>query len=824
MTLLRNATLSALVVAVCHSAGAQMPDALLQPQLAQQPISGDAAAAAAAIGTLAPSAMPPPAPPAPAAPVATDREPRILRGTDTVIAPQRPVGRAIAGAPSSFKFEDAPIAEVAAVILGDIAKAEVVFHGPVTGTTTIATRQPVSPDQAVFLLETALQASGLVMARDGRGTYHVGRPDALKGIVSPPRQAVGGVLPPGFGSIIVPLQFIGANEMATILRPIAGGDAVIRVDPVRNLLVLAGTRTQAEGWLDIVNTFDVDLLKGMSVGVFPLKYASVAEVDAALQVVNGGRPPAVGTGNRAGAPATSAPAPSSANAAGAAADANPLFGAMRIMPLERINSILVVTPRAAALDEARKWIERLDRPNSNSTEPQLHVYGVQNGNARHLAEVLSGIYGGTSGNSGSGNSGVAPGLGSSTGFSGGNSGFGSGNSGFGGGGSGFGTNTSSGFGSSTGNFASSGSFGSGSGSGFGTGGSFGNNSGTNNNNNRGNQPGVSATTFGNGVRVIADEVNNAILVYASASEFSKIEATLKRLDVRSAQVLIEASIIEVTLRDELNYGLEWFFKNNGAYQGQGSLGGVPAVATAVANSTGGFAYSLGRNAGDVRVVLSALASKNLVKVISSPSLMVLDNQVASIVVGDQVPIQTGTTVSSTGFATTNVQYKDTGVQLQVMPSVNAGNIVTMVLTQAVTDVGTAAQGQQVPFRQRQITSKVAVRSGDALVLGGLIRDNTANGRSGIPFLKDLPVVGAAFGATTRNLDRTELVVILTPRVVRSDEDIRDVGTEMRDRMKGIFQDDRLSNRGRAPSGALDPKVEQAPGVSLLPAAGTSAPN
>ncbi|MFE8643460.1 type II secretion system secretin GspD [Sphingomonas sp. NCPPB 2930] len=824
MNHIRNATLSALVAAVCQSAFAQMPDALQQQQ-------NDAAAAASstAAGQLfsSPGALPPVAPPPPA-PAPPDNEPRILRGNDRVIGTPRPVTRAISGAPSSFKFEDAPIAEVASVILTEIAKAEVVFHGPVTGSVTIATRQAVSPDQAVFLLETALQANGLVMARDARGTYHIGKPEALRGIVSAPRQAVNGVLPPGSGAVIVPLQFIGAAEMATILRPIAGPDALVRVDPVRNLLVLAGTRTQAEGWLDIVNTFDIDLLKGMSVGVFPLKYASVAEVEAALQVINGGtgRPAAPTTPGRSGGSSTSAPASGGAAAAAAAAqgDGSALFGGVRVMPIERINSILVVSPRASALDDARRWIERLDRPNSNSTEPQLNVYGVQNGNARHLAAVLTGIYGG-GGSSASGGSGIAPGLGSSSNTTGGfgnTSSFGT-SSGFGNTSIGSGSNT---FGSSGGFGGSSGSFGGGS-SGFGGSSSGFGNSGNALNNNRGSgtQPGVSATNLDNGVRVIADEVNNAILVYSTPSEFAKIEATLKRLDVRSAQVLIEASIIEVTLRDQLSYGLEWFFKNSGKYEGGGTLGTLPATtAAAAASATTGFAYSLSRSASDVRLVLNALASMSLVKVISSPSLMVLDNQTASIVVGDQVPVQTGTTISSTGgFASTSIQYKDTGVQLQVMPSVNAGNIVTMLLTQAVTDVSTVRDDAtgQFPFRQRQITSKVAVRSGEALVLGGLIRDNVSNGRGGIPFLKDLPVVGAAFGSTTVAKDRTELVVILTPRVVRSDEDIRDVGAEMRDRMKGIFSDPRLSNGGPVRPGAPDPRVELAPGIAGLPRATAS---
>lgn len=819
MNHIRNATLSALVAAVCQSAFAQMPDALQQQQ------NDAAAASSTAAGQLfsSPGALPPVAPPPPA-PAAPENEPRILRGNDRVVGTPRPVTRAISGAPSSFKFEDAPIAEVASVILTEIAKAEVVFHGPVTGSVTIATRQAVSPDQAVFLLETALQANGLVMARDARGTYHIGKPESLRGIVSAPRQAVNGVLPPGSGAVIVPLQFIGAAEMATILRPIAGPDALVRVDPVRNLLVLAGTRTQAEGWLDIVNTFDIDLLKGMSVGVFPLKYASVAEVEAALQVINGGtgRPAAPATPGRSGGSSTSAPASGGAAAAAAAAqgDGSALFGGVRVMPIERINSILVVSPRASALDDARRWIERLDRPNSNSTEPQLNVYAVQNGNARHLATVLTGIFGGGGGAAGGG-TGVAPGLGSS---SIGTGGFGSNSSGFGNTGGFGGMSGGMSFGGGSNTFGSSGStFGGGS-SGFGGSGAFGNTGNTlGGNRASGTQGGgVSATNLDNGVRVIADEVNNAVLVYATASEFSRIEATLKRLDVRSAQVLIEASIIEVTLSDELRYGLEWYFKNSGTYSGRGTLGSLPAtVADAAATaSTGGFAYSLARG-DNVRAVLNALASKNLVKVISSPSLMVLDNQMASIMVGDQQPIQSGTTVVSGGITTNSIQYKDTGVQLQVTPSVNAGNIVTMLLNQAVTDVGAPDEAtRQRSFKQRQITSKVAVRSGEALILGGLIQDNVTTTGSGIPFLKDLPVVGAAFGARTVINSRTELVVILTPRVVRSDEDIREVGTEMRDRMKGIFLDNRLSNGGRTPAGALDPNVEQSPGVSSLPRSGT----
>ena len=636
------------------------------------------------------------------------------------------------------------------MILGDLLKLDYVIHPPLAGSITFATNREVPADQAMQLLETALQANGLTLARDTRGTYHVGKSDVLKGVVPAVRQSGGTEpLPPGSGAIVVPLQFIGAAEMATILRPIMPPDALIRVDSLRNLLVLAGSRSQAEGWLDMVSTFDVDLLKGMSVGVFPLKYASTKEVEAALRLLTtGAAPPSQ--------PNPSSNAPNPASGLGTTTEIPAFFGAVRIMPIERINSLLVVTPRAAYLDEARLWIERLDRPSSNSTEPQLFVYPVQNGSAKHLASVMSGLFGVDNKNSSQAtgsSTGVAPGLSTSTA-------------------------SSSGFtGASTSGIPSSG------GALPGNIGSFGFTGGGQNNT---TQPGVSSSNLVRGVRLVADEINNAVLIYAPAAEYQRIETTLKRLDVPPTQVLIEASIIEVTLNDDLQYGLQWFFTDK-SRNGLTGTGVLSSVANGVlGGAQAGFSYTLRNSLGNVRAVLNALAEKSLVKVISSPSLMVLDNHLASIAVGNQQPIQAGQTVSTGGNVSTNIQYKDTGVSLAVTPSVNAGNMVTMQINQAVTDVGQidTATGQRT-FLQRQISSKVAVRSGETLVLGGLIRDNVISGKSGLPILHDIPVVGNLFGNTTVTTDRTELLVVITPRVVRSDVETRELSQELRDRMKGL---------------------------------------
>jgi len=693
--------------------------------------------------------------------ITSDPQIRMIRGNDQVLAPASTKGK-ISGTSSGLKFEEAPVADVVSLVLREIAKVDYVIHPPINGSITLATQGEVSADHAVYLLEAALQANGLQMARDTRGTYHIGRPDAIKGVVPAVRQVGTGPLPPGYGAVVIPLKYMGAGEMASILRPMAAPESIVRVDTLRNLLVMIGTRTQAEGWLDIVSTFDVDLLKGMSVGVFPLKHITTREVDLALRLLSGSTTaPSTVTPAAPGAPATANRIQNTAAAAttevAPLATTSPLYGALRVIPIERINSVMIVTPRAAYLEEARRWIEKLDQPGGNSPEAQLFVYPVQNGNAKHLANVLNGLFGGGTGaaTTTTTTSGVAPSLPTAT----------STTSGF--------TGASSAVSSlQGGNSTIQGS-------------------------------GLTSLTLNTGLRVIADEINNAVLVYGTRGEFEKVQITLRRLDVPPTQVLIEASIIEVTLNDDLKYGLQWIFTDSA--RGSAGLAGTGVLSTAAGavfgSTPAGFSYSLRNSAGDVRAVLNALADKSLVKVISSPSLMVLDNHTASIAVGTQQPVKIGQTTTSGGVISDNIQYKDTGVSLAVTPSVNAGNMVTMQLSQSVTDVGQidVATGQR-SFLQRQFSSKVAVRSGEALVLGGLIRDNSTTGKSGLPGLQDIPLIGSLFGATNSSVNRTELLVIITPRVVRTEQDVRQMGQELKDSMKTLFPADAIPQAATWPNG------------------------
>lgn len=698
----------------------------------------------------------------PANPPNEEQEAREILGTGKVIADPRPVP-VLKAAPVKLAFEDAPLSQVVRTVMGDILALDYVLHPPITGTVTLNTQKAVPAHQALDLLETALQANGMGIVRDTRNIYHVGRIDALKALGGTVRQASKAGLSPGYGAIVVPLEYIGATEMANILKPMVPGDAILRVDTVRNLLVLSGTRAQAEGWLEMVRTFDVNLLEGMSVGVFPLKHVSIQEVNTALQLMAGGSAAA------AAAPAAGSPRQSQAGGGqvdasglgGASASNNAFFGALRLVPIERLNSVLVIAPRASYLEEAKRWLARLDQPGSGGAQAQLHIYQVQNGNAKHLATVLSGIFGGQQSGADVANSGVAPSLSSttqggqgrsafanaSTGSRMGNTGVPLGNARLG--------QTQSAFGNANAN----------------------------------SEVGTSnfSAQLGN-IRVMADELNNSVLIWGTLAEYERIEQALKRLDVPPTQVLIEASIVEVTLNDTLKYGLQWAFStNDGGYQGSGSLlsGSGSGLLDA---ATAGFSYSIKNSAGAVRAAMNALANKTNVKVVASPSLMVLDNHTAMISVGTQQPYQAGSTYSGTdaNVITSNIQYKDTGVNLQVTPSVNAGNIVTMNIAQGVTDVGAIdeATGQR-SFLQREVSSRVAVRSGESIVMGGLIQENQNSGKAGIPVLHNLPVVGNLFGTTTVEGARTELIVVITPRVVRTDVDVREVTESLKAHMQGL---------------------------------------
>jgi general secretion pathway protein D len=253
--------------------------------------------------------------------------------------------------------------------------------------------------------------------------------------------------------------------------------------------------------------------------------------------------------------------------------------------------------------------------------------------------------------------------------------------------------------------------------------------------------------------------------------------------VTPRQVLIEVTIAEVTLSDEFSYGLEWYFKNGKVRLDTGTKG--------IEHLTPGFSYAWLDPAGSIRAVLNILAANSKLNIIASPHIMVSDNQTAKIQVGDKVPTVSQTQALATTTTTTgvisSVQYLDTGVMLSVTPHINAGGLVTMEISQEVSNATTTTSStiDSPTISKRTAQSTVTVQAGETMVLGGLISEKKSNDSSGLPFISELPVVGALFGAQHLKDDRTELVMLITPKLVSNSQQAREITDEFRKKMSNV---------------------------------------
>ena len=656
--------------------------------------------------------------------------PKIIPGTGVFVRPAN-----IAAAPAGpqdivLNFEGADLREVVRVVMGDMLGENYTIDPKVNGTVTIHTSQAINRAAVTPILETVLRMNGAAMVKEN-GTYKISPLNsALRGSTTPQM----GAMQPGYSVQIVQLQYIAAREMSKILEPLLPEGSILRVDENRNLLMLAGGEGEMRHALETVGVFDLDWLAGMSVGLFTLKSADVKSIMPELELLFGDK------------------------------SKTPFAGLLRILPIERMNAVFVVSPKPYYLEQARQWIERLDRSGGKSGT-RLHVYPVQNGNAEKIAALLGQVIGGKTAASTPAAT-VAPGMVGATLQS-----------------------TGANSGGAAGGLATAGSSLSGSGGVLGA-------------NNVNSTAGVVASGTGealglsaaSAVKVIADRDNNALLILANGAEYEKIEEAIKRLDVVPRQVLVEVTIAEVTLNGALSYGLEWYF-NNGSNNLTGKLFNTDKKVSALPTDPNAtsvtpilpFSAVWRATGGNVTAVLSALASKTNVNILSSPHIMVTDNQIARINVGQSVPIEGQSTVVGTNIVR-SVSYVDTGVVLSVRPHINAGGLVTLEVSQEVSDVqdGVTTSGLNSPtINKRSAQTMVAVQSGDTMVLAGLIKDDKIAGSAGIPLLSDIPVMGALFGAKADTNNRRELIITITPRVVNDYQQARDVTAEFRKKLTGM---------------------------------------
>jgi len=612
----------------------------------------------------------------------------------------------------TLNFEKASLPEFLRVVFETILGENYMIDPRINGTVTLRTTRAVDRAAVIPIVEAVLEQNGAALVRD-QGVFRVVALNEAQAAAGSP--AVGrypSSRSAGYGMQVVPLEHVSAAEIETLLGPFIPTGSSIRADRARNVLILSGPRYRIDDLLATIRTFDVDWLEGMSFAMFRLDYADAASVVSELEAVL------------------------------ASEGESPLAGIVRLVPVERLNAVLVIAHRPDHIAGIQRLVEQFDWGLEGTSGRRLFVYDLENAIAERVAGVLQQMFGGGEqgagelfgGPSQSQQSQVfrsaesvtrmppAPGQATSVRRT---------------------VRPPSGDGPDTGE-------------------------------------GIYAESEAP-VTIIADKDNNAILVMATQTDYRAVEGAIRRLDVPPRQVLIEATIAEVTLSDTLTYGVRWFLEKT-----DWSLGfNAPVPATA---SGDGLAFAFFDESSDLKAFFDVLATESSVKFLSTPQVMVLDNQTASIRVGDQIPVTTRSSQSTSNPdapIVTEVQYRDTGTLLTVTPSINAGGQITLDISQEVSVPGTepAVGGSgNVSIAQRTINSSVIVHNGQTVVLGGLIRETTSDGRSGVPLLMDIPGLGYLFSTKTQDTFRTELIITVRPLVVENQDQMKKVTDELRERM------------------------------------------
>jgi general secretion pathway protein D len=663
-----------------------------------------------------------PAPPgtvangAPATVEATRPPPQVRIGTGQVInerAASVPAPGASGAGEATFNFEGESLHAVVKAILGDLLQQNYVIAPGVQGTVTLATPRPVDAAQALSLLEMVLgwNNARLVWA-DGR--YNVVPSDQALIGVSPRAGSASGTR--GFEVRAVPLRYIAAAEMEKLLKPYARPNAIVQVDPARNLIVLSGSRAELQNYLRTIEIFDVDWLSGMSVGVFPLQSAEASKVVTELEKV-------FGEGSK-----------------------TPVAGMFRFMPLEGTNSVMVITPQASYLRQVEEFIERMDAGGEGA---RLYVYEVKNVKASDLAEQLSVVYGNaTPSSGGDDNAGeVMPGLEPVE----------------------VRTTDMPPAGGPISPISRPPAAPSG---------------------------GGELTIAGGEVGISAVEESNSLLVRASPAQWESIRRAIERLDSMPMQVHIEAQVVEVKLAGQLRYGVSWFFGHD-VPDGTGNTPDWQSITnvtshirnygTTLAGAANSFTF-LGPSAA---AIINTLDKESDVRVLSAPSVLVRSNVTADFQSGQQIPVES-TIINNGDNTNTNnaysqVQFRQTGVSLKVKPRVSADGMVFLEIDQDVSSPSTSGPtvGNNVSVDNNKLHTEVAVQDGETVMIAGLIKTEQGRGSAGFPGLSRLPVIGALFGQQSRTDNRSELVVLITPQVVRDPADARRLTDEYGARFKAL---------------------------------------
>ncbi|MGJ4946765.1 type II secretion system secretin GspD [Bradyrhizobium sp. HKCCYLS20291] len=622
-----------------------------------------------------------------------------------------------------------PAPQAAKTVLGDILGVKYTVDPGIEGRITIQTPRPVARAAVIDLFQAALRANNAAVVNN-RGIYRIVAADqtATSGAYRTDDVPDTGDMV-GNGLQVVQLKYVSASEIRRVVEPIAPRGGVVRVDDARNLITLSGNRQEIAAMMEAIALFDVDTMKGMSFALIPVKTSAPDAIATELK--------SVFASDRDG----------------------PMAGMVQFVPNKRLRSILVISPQVQYLRRAESWIRKLDAQ-AQGSEKQLFTYAVQNRRAQELVDVLQSMFPTDTQTATSARRTVAPNyqeasVQSQPSQSGG--GFSSGSSS---------TSVTGGLGASAGGFGGM----------------------------RSSAPAAAAPSVmpaaaaaapsgrdsdadGPRLRIVADEAKNAILIEAAQADYKRVLQVIERLDQMPNQVLIEATIAEVTLNDDLRFGVQWYMRKNSS-----KFTLTEAASGAVSSVFPGFSYAL--TAANIAATIDTLNQITNVNIVSSPSLTVMDNKPAVLQIGDQVPIttQSATSTLTTGAPIVNsVSYKDTGVILSIIPRINESGRVLLDIEQEVSSVAptTSSNIDSPTIRQRKIRTSVVVNDSDALVLGGLIQEGRTSGRSQLPIIGDIPFIGNLAGSRDNVISKTELIILIRPHVMRSLDEARNVTDEYR---------------------------------------------
>jgi general secretion pathway protein D len=647
----------------------------------------------------------------------------------------------------TFNFEGESIQAVIAAILGQVMQENYVIAPGVQGQVTFSTAKPISASQALSVLEMLLSWNNATLVyKDGRYT------------VLPVQQAVQGNLTPRVGGVgdargyevrVVPLHFISATEMEKLLQPYSRPGAVIKADNARAMIVLGGTKADLQNYLDTIETFDVDWLAGMSIGIFPLERVEAKVVVPELEKIFGD---------------------------GAA---TPLAGMFRFLPIERLNAVLVITPQQKYLDTAQQWLSKLDRGGSDAGA-QLYVYYVKNVKAKDLAANLTDVFGGAKSTTTVKNApvgAVVPGIESveiksinnptaqdknamqkttqTTGPSGG-----------------IGVNASD--------------------------------------NIRITAIEESNALLIKATPGEYDSILQAIKRLDDVPLQVHIEAKILQVDLTDSLSFGVKSFFENSTAGS-DGGVNLMRTTQDYRRNTRGYDNVVAGALPARNAWNSFAGNISSaglgwtfvNLG-AEAVLSALDSVTNTRVLAAPSLVALNNKKASFNVGKQIPVVSVTNgnfigsvqqngQNGTGTATPfvnsgfgQVQFRDTGIILHVTPRVNPGGLVFLELKQEnSTPSDTPDPTGNVSVSKAEIETEVAVQSGQTVMLGGLIKESNDYVHGGVPGLSRIPVVGGLFGNQKKTKLRQEILVLITPTVIENSQQAQEVTDDYKRRFRSL---------------------------------------